>query len=139
MKWTSETPTKVGWYWMKDDYRSPGLVLVTRDWIGDGMQFSEELSVGVNGDIHVPFCNIRWAGPIDKPGDRKWGHSPQRAGWYWQRCAAGFIEAVQIWGNPAEGRPLVYYLNGHQAHVGDALYPLSHYRWSGPISEPEVE
>ena len=63
MKWTTETPTKIGWYWKRSigrsakSFRSEVDVVYIR-------KYSDELCIQNWG---LPQNDVEWAGPIPTP------------------------------------------------------------------------
>lgn len=58
MKWTTDTPTQGGWYWVKKGQRVE-IVYIDRSVITDErMQYVTDMKF---------ICDTQWAGPIPEP------------------------------------------------------------------------
>ena len=63
MKWTTETPTEPGWYWVRSPRSPMGIVLVVP--FGSGLAVDSPMFV----PEYVCDCDdgTEWAGPIPAP------------------------------------------------------------------------
>ena len=67
MKWTSEAPTKTGWYWIKSTNWVPHIVEVAFI-----PRLKKSFFWGVASDISEPcdkYPDAQWSGPIPEPED----------------------------------------------------------------------
>jgi hypothetical protein len=63
LTWTSEKPTKSGWYW----YRAQQLVYIAQIVLIEEQPNAELLMCIVGMDEKVPIPNGHWAGPLEAP------------------------------------------------------------------------
>ena len=155
MKWTRETPTEEGWYWVRNSANFPSVVKVRNHWgrlqiVYSGCVDLERLSV-------VPPANAEWAGPIPISTKEHWTREkPTEPGFYWycltnvkkkkgmtfnevERAKWPHIVEVQI--QIADYRTgLCFWYNGYGALCPDWMpvdkSPKSA-EWVGPLSMPE--
>lgn len=65
MEWTTESPTKTGWYWYKD-CSSSRIVLLWKSY-DEGLRCEPAIS----STDRVSGITGKWAGPIPVPKDKK--------------------------------------------------------------------
>lgn len=66
MRWTTEKPTKAGWYWMKDG--SASIVVEVETGTLDGFYIEDVWQAGVkNATPLKKFTHCQWAGPLELP------------------------------------------------------------------------
>lgn len=61
MIWTTDKPTKAGWYWHRQSPHPPEIVLVYIDYTGNLSAFGERLEW---------ITDSQWAGPIPEPEEQ---------------------------------------------------------------------
>jgi hypothetical protein len=76
LNWTSEKPTKPGWYWFKSDTHS-ALVLLREGTVPDAGLWADEgedvqYNEGHQDGVHDYITNLagQWAGPILPPAEK---------------------------------------------------------------------
>jgi len=71
MRWTTERPTKPGWYWWRanaESFESPHLI----DRVGD-IHGGDVLYCATCDDDHMEERDGQWAGPIPEPEEEGGG------------------------------------------------------------------
>lgn len=67
MKWTSETPTKEGWYWYRWLNGNVRMVRLRKGWIGHLWALLDYADLYGTEPSCVDFANGLWSGPIPEP------------------------------------------------------------------------
>lgn len=74
MTWTSEPPTKPGWYWIRINGNEADIVRINKRTV-HGKKHLTISSVGENYALPIEWLTIKfkyeWAGSIEEPEDNK--------------------------------------------------------------------